>query len=83
MQSVQQEAPTSYRLSGEVRGTNGDPLVGANVIIQGTTGGTTTNLQGAFTLMVSAKDVLEISSLGYTSQQIAVYGKTALSVTLN
>ncbi len=48
--------------------TSKEALIGVNVIISGTTQGTTTDLDGRFTLSVDASDQIEISYLGYTTQ---------------
>jgi outer membrane receptor protein involved in Fe transport len=61
-------------LSGRiVDDLTGEPLIGANVIVKGTTTGTTTDIEGNFTLQVDALPVtLTISYLGYLNKDIAV-----------
>ncbi|MCF8346104.1 MAG: TonB-dependent receptor [Bacteroidales bacterium] len=61
----------------EITGTvkdadNGMPLPGATVVIKGSTIGTATNVNGQFSLYASAGDVLEVTFVGYTSQDIVV-----------
>ncbi len=69
-------------VSGIVSDATG-PLPGANVIVKGTTNGTTTDFDGKFTLNeVSSKAVLQISFVGFTTQEIAVNGKTFFNVVL-
>jgi len=59
----------------------GFPLPGANIIIKGTTTGTTTDLDGKFTIEVPDKNaVLQISSVGLASQEIPVGDKTTFEV---
>ncbi len=52
--------------------SSGDPLIGATVIVKGTTVGTVTDLDGAYTLEASTGDVLVFSYTGYTAQEITV-----------
>ncbi len=60
-------------LSGTVLDTQQQPLVGAAVLVSGTTNGDVTGLDGAFTLHVPSGDVkLEVSCLGYSTKTIAV-----------
>ena len=60
-------------LSGRVLDTGGQPLIGAAVLLSGTTSGDVTDLDGAFTLRVPASSVtLEVSCLGYVGQTVEV-----------
>ena len=49
-----------------------EPIIGASVIVKGTTNGTVTDLDGNFTLQVSKENVLVISFIGYITQEIKV-----------
>ena len=49
-----------------------EPIIGASVIVKGTTYGTVTDFDGNFTLQVSKGNVLVISFIGYTTQEIKV-----------
>ena len=60
----------------------GAPVIGANVIVEGTTTGTTTDAKGAFSLEVPAKGRLLISYLGYETQQVTLTSQTQYMVTL-
>lgn len=51
---------------------DGEPLIGVNVVIKGTTSGTMTNGDGVFKLNAAPEDVLTISYLGYVSQEVLV-----------
>ncbi len=51
------------------------PVIGAGVMIKGTVNGTITAEDGSFSISVSGNDVLEISSLGYMTKEVAVTGK--------
>ena len=60
-------------VSGTVLDENNDPVIGASVILKGTTAGTITDLDGSFTLdQVGPGTQLEISYLGYRTQTISV-----------
>ena len=60
-------------VTGVVQDSNGAPLMGAGVVVQGTTNGTVTNLDGTFSLSVpSGSVVLEVSSLGYATETVTV-----------
>lgn len=69
-------------VSGKVTDTKGDPLIGVGVIVKGTTTGTTTSLDGTWSLSVSRDAVLVFSSVGYAEQEVAVGGRTVVNVTL-
>ncbi len=72
----------SINLNGVVKDPNGEPIIGANVVEKGTTNGTITNIDGQFSLTVPANALLQFSYIGYIQQEIAVNGRTSLSVTL-
>ena len=52
------------------------PVVGAGVMVKGTSNGTVTAEDGSFSISVSAKDILEISSLGYETKELTVSGRS-------
>ena len=59
------------------------PVTGANVVIKGTTTGTITDLDGNFTLEhVPAGTILQISYIGYTTQEVKVGNQTHLDISL-
>lgn len=64
-------------LRGIVKDSSGEPLVGVSVVVKGTAHGTTTDVDGKFTLNVSAKSgmILEASYVGMVSQEQEVKGK--------
>jgi TonB-dependent starch-binding outer membrane protein SusC len=63
---------TAPPITGIVRGPNGQPIAGANVIVKGTKRGTTTNSDGAFSIEANKGDIVIISSIGYTEKQLPV-----------
>ncbi|MDR1718175.1 MAG: TonB-dependent receptor [Prevotella sp.] len=65
------------QITGVVRDTNGDPIIGASISEKGTTNGTLTDAEGRFTLSVLANATLRVSYLGFVTREIeAVSGKT-------
>ena len=70
------------QVKGTVKDANGLPVIGATVIVDGTTTGTTTDANGQFVLKADEKATLTVSYLGFKDAQVAVAGKTAVEVTL-
>lgn len=69
-------------ISGTVKDANGDPVIGATVMEQGTQNGTVTDIDGNFTLDLKKGGNINISYVGMKSQSLATAGKSSLSVTL-
>lgn len=68
-------------VKGTVTDAKGEAIIGASVLVQGTTNGTITDFDGIFNLSnVPSKSNLVISYIGYKSQEIAVNGKTDFKV---
>nr|GFB44254.1 hypothetical protein [Tanacetum cinerariifolium] len=72
----------SSAISGRVVGSDSGPLPGVTILEQGTTNGTATGADGSFNLNVKPGATLVISSIGYTTQTLAVGNRTTLNVTL-
>jgi iron complex outermembrane receptor protein len=71
------------KISGTVKDSNGEPLIGASVQVDGTSEGTTTDLEGDFTIMVSdVSGSLNVSYTGYTSILIPINGRNTIDVIL-
>ena len=58
------------------------PVVGASVVVKGTTNGTVTDMDGNFELNVNKGDVIVISYIGYVTQEITYTGQTSLQINL-
>ena len=56
-------------VKGIVKDTTGEPIIGANVIVKGTTNGTITDFDGNFLLNANKGDIIIISFIGYRSQE--------------
>lgn len=66
---------------GRIVDATGEPIIGANVTVKGTTNGTITDIDGNFTLN-DAKGTLVVSFIGYVTQEINIGNKTTINVTL-
>ena len=75
-------AQDGYTLTGTVTDEENIPVPGVNVIIQNTTTGTSADFDGNYSIDVNNGDVLEFSSLGFSSQAITIDGQQTLNVTL-
>ncbi|UOQ66070.1 carboxypeptidase-like regulatory domain-containing protein [Hymenobacter volaticus] len=74
-------APVPVR--GRVIGPNNEPIPGATVVVKGSTVGTATDADGNFSLTLPDGNVtLVISSIGFANQEVAVNGRSTLSITL-
>ena len=69
-------------VKGVVSDKDGEPVPAAGVVVEGTTKGTTTGLDGAYTIQVPANATLVFSSIGYVEQKVAVNGRAVLNVIL-
>ena len=59
-----------------------DPVIGANVMIKGTTNGTITDFDGKFSIQAKAGDVLQVSFMGYKTQDVKVSNAGPINITL-
>jgi len=69
-------------ITGTVTGSDSKPVIGASVKEQGTSNGTVTNIDGKFSLSVSAHAVLHISYIGFVAQELTVGDQSNLFITL-
>ena len=70
------------KITGVVVDETGFPVIGANIIEKGTTNGVITDLDGNFSLEVPDGAIIEISYIGYTTQEIPVKGQTNFNIKL-
>lgn len=73
---------TGDRITGVVLDELGDPVIGANIIVKGTTIGVTTDIDGKFQISVPRNGVLQISYIGYNTQEITITNQTSLTIRL-
>ena len=76
-----QEGPL-FKVTGKVTDNAGEPVIGASVVVVGTTRGVSTDLLGAYTIEVRRGESLRFSYLGMTDQTIAVHAQKTIDVTL-
>ena len=76
---VQQKKNT---VTGVVLDPTGMPVIGANIMVKGTTSGTITDMDGKFSLDVDKDATLVVSYIGFASQEIKVGNQTKLSISL-
>lgn len=70
------------KVTGTVTDPEGIPVIGANVVVKGTTNGTVTDIDGKFSLEVANGDILSFSYIGYAEQEIAVGNRQLINVKL-
>ena len=70
-------------VSGTILDTDGQAVIGASVLVQGATTGTVTDIDGKYTLPgVPSNATLQISSIGFKTETVAVNGRRTIDVTL-
>lgn len=70
------------KVTGVVVDTSGEPVVGATIVENGTTNGTTTGIDGEFAIDAAQNATLTISYIGYTSQSVSVSGTSSIHIQL-
>ncbi|MBC5642434.1 TonB-dependent receptor [Parabacteroides sp. BX2] len=68
------------KIAGKVIDEQGEGVIGANVMEKGTTNGTITDLDGKFYLEVSGKSILQVSYIGFNTQEIQVNGQKLFTI---
>lgn len=69
-------------VKGTVIDKEGEPLIGASVVVQGETLGTATDIDGQFTISAPTNGTLVVSYVGYETQEVAVNGRTEIEIVL-
>lgn len=71
------------QISGVIKDATGEPMIGVNVLVKGTTNGAITDFDGKFTLSgVKDSDVLVVSYIGFTAQEVKVNNQKNIEVVL-
>lgn len=86
--SKDEKTPAKSSFDGTVRGVvtdsqTGETLIGAGVVVEGTTRGVNTDLDGAYSIEAGADETLVFSSLGYKTKSVNINGKSSINVTLD
>lgn len=79
---VSKSAPEKKKITGVVKDANGEPLIGVNVSVRGSSVGTITNIDGEFSLQAAKGDVVEFSYIGYTSSYQKIADAASLTVVM-
>ncbi|UZR98473.1 SusC/RagA family TonB-linked outer membrane protein [Chondrinema litorale] len=80
---VVEEIINQQLVSGIVTSVDdGQPLPGVSIIIKGTNKGTTTDLDGHYSLNITTEDVLQFSYIGYNTQEITVGNQSEINISL-
>ena len=70
------------RITGTVVDESGAPVIGAAVVVEGTTRGTSTDVAGYYVIVADANETLEVSYLGYKTQKVAIAGRSQINLIL-
>lgn len=76
------QTSNDLRIKGTVVDETGQPVIGANIVVEGTTNGTISDLDGNFMLQVPEKTDLRVSYIGYLDQKVKVGTNTTLRIVL-
>ena len=82
---VKEKAPqqNGRTVTGKVVDKNGEPIIGANVVVKGTTNGTITDIDGNFSLNAAQGETIEVSYIGYINQEVKLANQKSLQIRLN
>jgi len=81
-EDIIEEVLLPIQINGRITDSAGEPLPGVNIVIKGTSTGTTSDFDGNYRLEVEQGATLVFSYIGYQSQDIAVTSQSTLNVTL-
>lgn len=83
VKSTNQGKNNTKKVRGRIVDEKGEPIVGATVKVKGSSDGTITDLDGNYTLAVPANSELEVSYIGFVTQQVSVSHKQELDITMH
>ena len=72
----------SIVVTGKVVDKNNEPIIGAYVVVVGTTVGTSTDANGVYSINVPANGTLQFTCIGYKTQEVLVAGRSNIPVIL-
>ncbi len=78
---LEEKSQQSEKISGVVLDSFG-PIIGANIVVKGTTNGTITDTDGKFSLEAKKGDILQISFIGYITKDVVIGDKTNYTIQL-
>lgn len=74
---------TKKTIQGKVVDTQGEPVIGGNIVEKGTTNGVITDIDGRFSLSVNENAVLLVSYIGYVTREVSVRNQSNITITLS
>ena len=80
--TVSQERLQTKKITGTILDATGMPVIGANVMVKGTTNGTITDMDGNFSLEADNNAILVVSYIGFANHEIKVGNQTNLAITM-
>ncbi len=80
--NVNAQDDTKVTISGVVKDSEGETLIGVNVVVSGTTNGTITDVDGKYTIKALPNDELQFSFIGFNQLTVPVKGQKVINVTL-
>ncbi|MCC8154733.1 MAG: SusC/RagA family TonB-linked outer membrane protein [Tannerellaceae bacterium] len=79
---AQSSTQQNRKITGQVIDENGEAIIGANVVVKGTTNGTITDIDGNFSLEITSGTQLQISYIGYHPREIAITANSSYLIKL-
>lgn len=81
--SQSKPAVPTKKISGTVTDSNGEPIIGANVSVKGTTTGTITDVDGRFSLDAAQGQIILVSYIGYSPKEIQISNQTSYAISMS
>lgn len=82
MSKAKDIAQQSNKITGIIKDQEGEPIIGANITVKGQSIGTITDIDGRFVLEASANAIMQISYIGYVSQEVNIENQKNLNIIL-
>ncbi|MBQ0024547.1 MAG: SusC/RagA family TonB-linked outer membrane protein [Bacteroidales bacterium] len=80
--SLMAQSGKPAQITGRITDNNGEPVIGATVMIQGTRIGTSTDADGRYSIQAKPSDIINITCIGYSTMQVEVGKRTVINATL-
>lgn len=80
--SVNAQTGKTINVKGNVKDVAGEPLIGVNILVRGTSTGTVTDYDGNYVLQAPSDGVLEVSYIGYKAQSIPIDNRTQIDIVM-
>ncbi len=77
-----QQQPLQKAITGKIIDEQGEPIIGVNIVEKGTSNGTVTDVDGNFSLTAASNSVIQITYIGYLTQEISIDGRNSFNIKL-